>query len=656
MNRRKISKYLAVIGMLALTTVNTFGATISDVTSSHWAYKAIVDIENKGIMSVNSKGQFLPNQMMTYFELADVIAKATGYVDVQVNTNVDETLKKQILSNYEKQKATLQSYAAKYSSWDKTYDQQIAYLLGRGYIASPTELDDFITTVNGKQSKAVVTKQELAVLIVRLLGKEKTAQNSYKSTGFADEAAIAEGNRPHVAYLKTLGLVSGDTKGNFGANTKVTRALCAKMVNDALVIRDQEENTTTEAVTETVTIKKILTKNTTEYYMLLERGDNTSYYSIKNTVKILDADGNAISIVKIPLNSQAKVKIEVENSTEYITSMQLVSGSESTESTTNPDTTTPSNESNTNLETLSGTLTEPSSNGIVRITSNDGNIKAYLLDANSTITLDGKSVSADEIKVGDFLKATLQDGVIIKLVATSNSTQSVVATGTVTKKSLVQGGYVLTVKTGTVTSEVKVSENATITRNNKSSSYDAIRTGDKVSFTRVDGEVTELTLTGTKQTVSGTVNAIHLSMSPEILLNVNGEVKTYMLGKDAELYDNNQKEYISLRDVHLGQSVDLILDSEEVISLEVVKGSSSVNYKATITSIARGYEYIDIIIDYDAITGEAKTYRRIQTPIDLKILLNGKVQHRSILEEDMEILVTYKYLDDIMPEKITIID
>ena len=159
MKFRKFNKSLLALGLATLYTVSTFAATATDVTANHWAYAAITDLENRGIITYNSKGQFLPNNQMTFFEVADILAKATDYVNVDIATNIDETFKNQIINNYNAKKPILASYAAKYSTWDKLYDQQVAYLLGRGLI-SKTDLDKFITTVNNKETRAIMTKQE----------------------------------------------------------------------------------------------------------------------------------------------------------------------------------------------------------------------------------------------------------------------------------------------------------------------------------------------------------------------------------------------------------------------------------------------------------------------------------------------------------------
>ena len=84
--------------------------------------------------------------------------------------------------------------------------------------------------------------------------------------------------------------------------------------------------------------------------------------------------------------------------------------------------------------------------------------------------------------------------------------------------------------------------------------------------------------------------------------------------------------------------------------------SSSANYKAKIVEVGRGYSYIDVVVDYDPISGESQVPKRIYTPVDLSITLNGKAQSRSVLEEGMELVITYEYLDDTAPQKILILE
>ena len=162
-------------------------------------------------------------------------------------------------------------------------------------------------------------------------------------------------------------------------------------------------------------------------------------------------------------------------------------------------------------------------------------------------------------------------------------------------------------------------------------------------------------MTGVKSSVTGTIKEIHIAQTSKVIVNVNNETKTYILASDVEMYNNYDKEFITVRDLHLGQEVTLLLDSSEVISLDVEDVSTSVKLMGTITNVGKNYSYIDVLVDYDYVTGESKVYKRIEVDTDTNIMLNGKKEHRSILEEEMEIVINYKYLDDVVPEKILVI-
>lgn len=665
MNFRRFSKYICVLSLATACTVTTMAATITDVANNHWAYSAVLDLADRGIMVPTSKGEFKPNQLMNYFEVASVLAKATGYVDIDVAPNVDAEFKAQIKSNYEKQKPILATYAAKYSTWDKSYDKQVAYLLGRGYI-NTSDLDKFITKVNKSEIRTIMTKDELSVLAVRLLGKENTAKTAYKTTGFADEKSIKESYRPHVAYLKSLGLINGT--GNFNPSTKVTKALCAKMLDDALVYKEKTQgngtnsgsnsssnnNSNTETQTpasEMVTVNRVLTKNTSEYYVSLVRNANTSYYTIKATTKVTDASGKQVNITSIPTGARAKVTIELQDGTEYITSLQLMEAS----SNQTPPTDTSSNQGSSSTM-VSGKIVGSVNNDVLRLTTAEGSVKTYLLQEGCQITLNGATVTADQLSEGDTVTLTVTNtSMITKIVATKGTSSQVASNGELTAKKLTTNGYVVTLKQNNNEATVTIPETAKIQRNNKTVDIQEVRIGDTIKVTRTNGEVTLVEATGTRQTVTGTIQEVHLAQTPKVMVKVNNEIITYIVSDDAELYDSSIRKYVGVRDLHLGQEVSIIADSREMISLDIEDKDSSVKLMGTIKNISRNNDYIDVFVGYDPMTGDNKVYKRVNISSDTTIVKNDKTQSRNVLKEDMEVLIIYKYLDDRLPQKIQII-
>ena len=669
MNFRKINKGLMVFGLAALYTINTFAAAV-DVPSNHWAYSAIEDLKDRGIITYNSKNQFFPNNQMTFFEVAEIIANATGYVNVQLPTsNVDENFKKQIVENYNKQKPLLDTYSAKHSTWDKLYDQQVAYILGR-YVKSEdreVELNKYMTTVNGVETRAIMTKQDLAVYIVRMLEKENTAVSSYVPGGFKDESLIKEANRPYMAYLKSVGIITPDAKGNCNPNTPVTKALAAKMVSDALKVKEQglgqeaansgSSSTIENATSQTVTLKKILTKSNTEYFLVVDKGTGSVYYSVKNTLKPIDMTGKEMSLTSLIPEQKLAITSELVNNTQYITSIKVVGdGNSSIGIGTNTGTGT---STDTAVNTVSGNLLEKVTNGIVRISSGENQTRVYILDNNATITLNGVYVESSALSAGDGVVVTVQNATITKVQATkgTGSITSTLGNGEITARQMVAEGYNITLKQGNSESVVFIPEKAIIKRNNKVKNLEDLRVGDQISLSKAGNTVTEVVATGEQSRNTGMIKEIHLAQPNRVVVKLdNGETVTYTLSGDTEIYDVNTRKYINVRELHLGQSIDLLLESKEVVSLDVVKSTNGVNYKGVIKYATRSSDYIEVLVEYDPISGQTGIYKRIEVPSSISIInSNNRQVNRNSLEEDMEIIITYKYLDDATPEKILII-
>lgn len=603
MRFKRFNKTFCTLALAALYTMNTYGMTVTDVDSSHWAYTAIVKLEEQKIMSLNGEGKFFPNEQMDYFAVADVIAKATGYIDAAVTPNADQTKVAQIAANYQKQKPILDSYAAKYRTWNSAYNQQIAYVLGRGYMTT-SDLDKFISKNGNSEVKNVVTKDELSIYIVKMLGKAKTATESYKTTGFNDENTISNEAKPYVAYLKNVGILVPDAKGNVNGKFKVTKALCAKMVYSALQISGTAQTaptttpttstSTTPATGSIGTVLKVLTKNNTEYYVRLQVGNaEPSFYSIKNTTKILDATGSEVPITKLT-GQTIEATFGMEGNTEYITSAKIAgAGTNSQAAPTTGQTAAPGVTDTTDTE-ISGILANNVSNGICNLKQADGTTKTYILSTNCIITLNGKSASEKDLLAGDGVTIKASGGIISQLQAISNSTNQ-----------------------GSTGSEVQLS--------------------------------------GERKIVQGTLNQIIISATPQVVLNVNNVPTTYTLASTAEIYDVGRDKDISIRELHLGQKIKLTVENNLVVALKADSEAEELNVMGKIVRIGRRAEYIDVLLDYDPISGKNKIEKRVTLSDDVRVVINGKTKEIDDLENDMSIVLNYQYLDDLMPKKITVV-
>lgn len=329
--------------IVMFSTATIFASSIKDVPANHWAYKDIIEMQRRGLLVTNSKGEFFPNNYVTYFEFSQILAKATGYQNAAVNPNMDPTLKKQIEDNYAKQKGTIEAHAKNYKHWQKDADQEIAYLLGKGYLAKE-DLGKFMSkSTSGVESKRGVRKQEATTFLVRILHKAETAKDEYVSTGFIDEATIEAAYRPYVAYMKKLGIINGNEKGQFGPSEPITRATLSKMLVETLKVKEAppapEVPTTPELPTAPQEqalegkLTKMISNGSDGYYVVLEIEPGTSRtFSIKDTASITDTNGYSVSLPslknKIDTKENGEVivvaKIELLGTTEYMTQVKMI--------------------------------------------------------------------------------------------------------------------------------------------------------------------------------------------------------------------------------------------------------------------------------------------------------------------------------------------
>ena len=229
--------------------------------------------------------------------------------------------------------------------------------------------------------------------------------------------------------------------------------------------------------------------------------------------------------------------------------------------------------------------------------------------------------------------------------------------GEIVSRKVVSEGHVFSIKQGDKTVDWTVSNDATIRRNGgKADLYD-IRIGDTMKIAKESGVIKQVEATGKKQTIEGTVTAIYLAGVSQLTVDLDNKQQVYTVNAESEFYDNNLREYIALRDVRLGQTVELYVDSREIISLVVQRDkSSAIKYIGVIEDIGTGNEYMDVLVNYDPLTSSNNVLKRIRMPITTTIIIEGAEAHRSELREGKDVLITFRYLDDASPEKIVVLE
>ncbi|MGL5676494.1 MAG: S-layer homology domain-containing protein [Cellulosilyticaceae bacterium] len=645
--KKKFTRIALILGLTGVLCVNTFATSFTDVAQSHWAYAGVAYMQENGYMTKNSEGKFLPNDQVTYFEFSEILAKVTGYQDEMIIKDMDEQFKQDIRTNYQRQLPTIQQYEAKYKGWRKSSNEEIAYILGRGYLTADELAKFMVKTADGKEMNTIMTKQDLAVYLVRMIGKANTAVAEYNGTGFSDESSIKPENRPYVAYLKKAGLVNGDTNGKFNPNDKVTRAMCATMTTNAIRHKESlEETTPTPEPNGKVVIGKVynvIPKNNAanETLVLVEVQGNNKFYTATPATVVKDAKGTVLNVKDVKIGQTLEMTLSGQSDT-----IQNITIQGEVKPEVEPD----------KAAVYTGEVDRIGRNGDLSIYTNGGSV-SFVVDKNCAITYKGESIALDQVAVGDRVTIKVQNDQIMDIsILEKNTNPTPSKDMEYVKVSIKPSHYVMTVQNGKTTEEIEVSKDVEVYRNGKEAYIDEIRVGDKLTFKESKGKVVEIQATYTESKIQGRVRKIVISSTPEVVVETKDGEVTVAITSNTDLYDNNTREDISLRDILLGMEVEVRLESKEAQLLEVKKAPSKVTYKGVIEYIGQGTRYIDVLVEYDAMTGETMTVKRINVPSDVTIMMDRKEVHRNKLEEEMEVLVTFNYGEELSPTMIEVLN
>jgi len=191
---------------------------INDVDSTHWAYDAIRDIVDAGHIGVNASGEFRPNAPIDKFETSRILASVAGATP----TLLDQA--------YMRHSATISARAAQYTRWNDSSNREIAFLLERG-IFIESDLGNFVVRTGDVENLRALSRQEVAVYLVRLMERGDAARSADLPQDFADNSRINSVSRPYVYYLRSLGIIAGEPNNNFNPNGIVTRTTLAVLLS-----------------------------------------------------------------------------------------------------------------------------------------------------------------------------------------------------------------------------------------------------------------------------------------------------------------------------------------------------------------------------------------------------------------------------------------
>lgn len=596
LNIIKLGAIALIISMAMPTAVSA--TTFSDVPASHWAYSQIDKISNAGIMVGDFNGRFNPDNLIDKFETSKILAVMSGFKYTN-RTSTEQTYYDSCVAKW---KSFINQYH-KFSKWKAETDTEIAFLLEKGIFVT-TDLDQFVVLdANGKDERLrALSRQEVCVFLVRLMGRASAATSTAYTESFKDSGKINAASKPYVYYMKSLGIVNGDTSNNFNPDGAVTRAAMALMAQKTLDIINPSAPVTTPPVTTP-------TPASDTYETIT--GVVSKLYSSYRAIQV-SSTGSTTGVKIYPVAANAAIKIDgytrtFDDITEGMTISGVLSGTDLVSVTavspmggasapvttpvTTPVTATPTTPvTNSGRTTIEGTVATLNFDVIgnyvgieVRMLNPKGVIytetRTFSIPSNATITRGGITTSYSAIVKGDIITAEVADGkaYVIKLEEKERN-----FTAELTNKKIIP-------ETGVVILEVTDDKGSSSELTLTTGSYlyrkgvgvitwNELRIGDTLDIKSEYDKVVDIYSSGSSSTENVWVKDIFISNTEQCKITVTtADNKTAVYPLISGL--------VNPYDLRVGSRIKVYLDSKEVESFSVIQEAAQTYMTGTITSL-----------------------------------------------------------------------
>lgn len=602
--------------------------TYSDVPTTHWAYSAITKVADKGIM-VGDGTSYYPAQVINKLESSRILARvagyntANGYNPAEKTTNTINLFKK--------------AFPVKWGTINKDYENCISYLYEKEIITMD-DLNKFVVKyTDGTEKVKELTREEMAVFLVKTMGKKNDAVSYKGNYKFSDDSTISETTKPYVYYLKELGVVSGDNNGAFNPTNSITKAEMAVFLDRAIYSKstvditignnnntnNTNNNNNTNSNNNTNNNNNVTTP--TKMNVTSDEGKIATVYASSKVISITPLSG-AIKVYRLADNvkiyidgflstidklmpNMPVVVVAINNDATEIRAQKVTVPVTGEVGTNNNNTTTNNNNNNTNNNTNTNTPIDNSQfvtrvctvsatgsintsqtiSVIIQMLNPSGDVfseeHTYLLTSNCTIKRGNKDVALSTIEKNDIVTIKIS-GNNVYSIDVEEKNMNIKEAELIDKRLNESNVPILTIKTKEGTKyELKVTSSSDIRRKGEGEvKWKELRVGDTVEVDKQYNNITYLYAVGDTSTVEGWVESVVISdYSSIILKDKYGEKTKYSVFSPGDLYS-----------VTLGSKVRLTLDSKEVASIRILSAaSSSSSTQGIIDRVKYDYMYID---------------------------------------------------------------
>lgn len=586
----KLTSILLSGYLLLSNNIDIYGKSFNDIDDEHWAYSSIKNVSSLGLLVGDLSGYFNPNSYISKFETIKILAKINGF---NHNTTNEKNINYYRFL-YEKYKEILKPYELKYSKWDSNTNYEISYLL-ENKILNQDDLNKFIVLdKSGNENLRALSKEEIAVFLVRIMGKEEEVSNKIYEPVFKDNNNISENSLNSVYYLKDLGILTGNIDGNFYPKNAITRAEFAVILSSFLNYNDIKIKTenfkslsqSSNLYTQFGVIEKL---NQTDKTIQIKTSSERRVYKLSEDIKI-EIDGKDASTLNISEGFYAeliinnnfvtkiiiKTNVEINSTPNISESHQSISGFIKS----------------INADSFALSYNSIGTNGFLE----KEKIEIIPFSEDYKVIKSGVSLNKSNLNIDSLVTVNITNNVLKEIyIEEENST----FIGNLIDKSKDSTFIVISTNENKIL-KLKITEETKISKNNKS--YDNINSlsiGDKVTINAKKNKITELNAKGKTLKKTGIVTSINISND-----------KAYVTLQDINNYDKTESFSVNtntanIYSVKILDKVLVNLDSKEIYGIKILETNNDMTINGEILEI-----------DKDYITVSNKINNRIKVYID----------------------------------------
>lgn len=186
-----------------------YSKSFSDLPQNHWAYSAVMDMAEKGIIKGYSDGTFKPNNVVSRAEFATMMVGALNLEVVQPETPTFKDVQK--------------------NNWAYKYVESV-----KNFITGEQKADGLYY-----KDKNNAVREDMVCALVKAKGYQNEAVDLSKlDTLFSDSKKITSGLKKYVLIAYEKNITKGNADNTFNPQGTLTRAEAAKLLYNVMNIDD----------------------------------------------------------------------------------------------------------------------------------------------------------------------------------------------------------------------------------------------------------------------------------------------------------------------------------------------------------------------------------------------------------------------------------